>query len=218
MTKLSRDRLRILIIDDHVLLREALCAVLSKEASFEIVGWTEPEGALVGAKAVQPDIVLLAIASGSSDWSGLARQMLQGCPNARIVLFTSIDDEKLYGDALQLGVHGYLHKTLSAKGLLTALQLIAQGEQEVIKKSGVELEPNVRRRVAQYQPFTQACLSLKDREILRLASQGNSNKEIGFHLCWSEITIKRRMQEIYHKLQARDRAHAVAEALRSGLI
>src|ERR1051326_2385408 len=95
MLEHSYDFSRILIVDDHVLLREALCAVLSKEIDFEVVGWTSPEMAQSHAKALQPDVILFAIASGTTDWPGLARQLLRCCANARITIFTSVDDESL---------------------------------------------------------------------------------------------------------------------------
>jgi len=218
MLEQSSNFLRVFIVDNHMLLREALCTLLNKETSFEVVGWAAPEKAQTIATSLQPDIILLAIASGTTDWLGLAKQLTACCPHTRISMFTNVDDEHLLFDAVGMGIHGYLHKTVPASDMLAALRAIAQGKQVVIGQRAAELELNQRRRIANYQPSTPCGLSAKDIEILRLAAQGNSNKEIGEHLCWSEITIKRRMQEIYLKLQARDRAQAVAEALRWGLI
>ena len=218
MLEHSHEFLSVLIVDDHVLLREALCAVLNKETDFEVVGWTAPEGTLTLAKALQPDIILLAIASGTTDWLALAKQLLACCPNTRVTIFTNVDNEHLLFDAVRIGVHGYLHKMLSASDMLTALRSISQGKQVVIGQHIAKPELNRRRRMSSEQNSINVGLSAKDIEILRLAAQGNSNREIGVHLYWSEITIKRRMQEIYQKLQAKDRAQAVAEALRLGLI
>lgn len=214
----SHDFLNVLIVDDHVLLREVLCALLNKETDFEVVGWTAPEGAQALAKALQPDIILLVIASGTTNWLGLAKLLIGCCPDTRITIFTTVDDGNLLFDAVRMGVHGYLHKTLSASDMLSALRSISQGKQIVIGQPAAKLELNQRRRITNDQNSTHLGLSTKDIEILRLAAQGNSNKEIGVHLYWSEITIKRRMQEIYQKLQTKDRAQAVAEALRLGLI
>ncbi|HLW03679.1 MAG TPA: response regulator transcription factor [Ktedonobacterales bacterium] len=218
MLEKSLDCLRVLIIDDHVLLREALCAILSKEADFEVVGWTSPEMAQARAKALRPDVILFAIASETTDWPGLAKQLLGCCPASRITIFTSVDDENLLLDAIQAGVHGYLHKTVSVPDVLAALRSISQGGQAIMGRHAAKLELKCSRHAAHDQPAARAALNTKEVEILRLAAQGNSNKEIGISLYWSEITIKRKMQEIYQKLQARDRAHAVAEALRLGLI
>lgn len=217
MLEHSHEPLSILIVDDHVLLREALCMILNKETDFQVVEWIAPEGAQALAKALQPDIILLAIASGTTDWLGLAKHLLECCPNTRVTIFTNVDDENLLFNAIRMGVHGYLYKTLSACDMLSALRSIARGEQVVNGQRAAKWELNERRRIANNQRATSG-LSPKDIEILRLAAQGNNNREIGVHLYWSEITIKRRMQEIYQKLQAKDRAQAVAEALRLGLI
>lgn len=217
MLEHSYDPLRVLIVDDHVLLREALCTFLNNETGFQVVQWIAPEEAQALAKALQPDIILLAIASRTTDWIGLAKQLLGCCPNTRVTIFTNIDDENLLFDAIRMGVHGYLYKTLSAGEMLSALQSISHGEQVVNGHHAARLELNQRRRIANNQHATLG-LSPKDIEILRLAAQGNNNREIGAHLYWSEITIKRRMQEIYQKLHVKDRAQAVAEALRLGLI
>lgn len=218
MLEKSHDSLSVLIVDDHVLLREALCTVLNKENDFEVVGWTAPEEAVTLAKALQPDIILLAIASGATDWLGLAKQLLGFCPRTRVTIFTNTENENLLFDAVRLGVHGYLHKTLSPSDMVAALRSISQGKQIVIGRYAAMPELSQRRRISNGQNAFNGGLSTKDVEILRLAAQGNSNREIGVHLYWSEITIKRRMQEIYQKLQAKDRAQAVAEALRLGLI
>lgn len=218
MLEQSYDLLTVLIVDDHVLLREALCAILNKETDFEVVGSTTPEMAQSLAKVLQPDVILFAIASETTDWPGLAKQLLGCCPNTRITIFTSVDDANLLLDAVRAGVHGYLHKTLSVSDMLAALRSISQGERVVIGQHTAKLELKRKSHITPDQNPTRVSLSAKEAEILHLAAQGNTNREIGVYLYWSEITIKRKMQEIYQKLQAKDRAHAVAEALRLGLI
>ncbi len=196
MLEHKQDFLRVLIVDEHVLLREALCAFLNKEIDFEVVGWTAQDGAVALAKALQPDIIWLAVSTGTQEELGLAKQLLQMYPNTRVAIFTNVDNESLLFEAVRLGVHGYLYKTLSANEIVTALRAIYQGKRVLIGHHVTRPELNQRRQAATEQNALQVDLSTKDIEILRFVAQGNSNKEVGVHLHWSEITIKRRMQEI----------------------
>src|SRR5690349_4781554 len=124
MQEHSDNQIRVLVVDDHVLLREALCTLLNKEDDFEVVGWSGTrEAALRLARELQPDIVL-----GTTNGLDLAKQLQRSCPTTRFVIFTSVDDEELHFDAMPIGVHGYLQKTLSVGEMLTALRSVQQGE------------------------------------------------------------------------------------------
>ncbi len=219
MSERGNSRIRVLVVDDHVLLREAFCALLNKEDDFEVVGWAgTPGGALKLARALQPDIVLLDIALGTTNGLDLAKELRRSTPITRIVAFASVEDENLLFDAMRIGVHSYLQKTLSVSEILSALRFVHQGEQAVGEPHAATQVPNGITRNTREQNFAHLGLSAKDIEIMRFASQGYSNREIGSRLFLSEIAVKRKMQDIYYKLQVGDRAKAVAEAIRLGLI
>ncbi|HYU75231.1 MAG TPA: response regulator transcription factor, partial [Ktedonobacteraceae bacterium] len=120
--------------------------------------------------------------------------------------------------AIRIGVHGYLQKTLSIDNLRKALQAVQRGEHVLGEAQAVTQVVHEFHRLIDEQNRLNYGLSEKDVEVLRLASKGLTNKEIGKQLFWSEIQVKRKMQDVYRKLQVTDRAHAVAEAIHSGLI
>src|SRR6266852_3358666 len=106
--------IRILLVDDYVILRQGICALLSEEDDFEIVGEAGTEkAALMLAMELQPDIVLLDSSLGASSGLDVAKQLLRTCTDTRVVLLTGSNDERLLFDALRVGIHGYLQKTLS---------------------------------------------------------------------------------------------------------
>jgi DNA-binding NarL/FixJ family response regulator len=210
---------RVLIVDDHVILRQSICAMLNKESDFKVVGETGNEKAgLLLASELQPDIILLNTFLGTSNGLNTAKRLQHNCPKTRIVLFASPFDEKLLFDAIRIGVHGYLQKTLSFEDLLKALHAVQRGERVLGEANAITQVVNEFHRLTEEQSHLRWGLSKADVEIVRLASEGFTNKEIGTRLYWSEVQVKRKMQEIYRKLQVADRAQAVAQAMRHGLI
>jgi DNA-binding NarL/FixJ family response regulator len=212
-------RIRVLVVDDHPLMRGALQALLSEEEDFEVVGEAGTgNAALTLALELQPDIVLLDLFLGNFNGLDIVKQLQRGCPQTHIVVFTGFSREELLLDAIRVGVHGDLPKTLSHPELLSALRAVEQGERVIGETRAITQVLNEFNRLAQERNLARYGLSAKEIEIMRLASYGYSNKEIGSHIFWSEITVKRKMQDIYRKLQVSDRTQAVAEAMRLGLI
>lgn len=211
--------IRILLVDDHVILRQGICVMLKGESEFEIVGEAENEkAALALTRELQPDIVLLDTFLGTANGLDTAKQLLRSCPSTRIVLFAGSHDEKLLFDALRIGVHGYLQKTLSIDDLRRALHAVRRGERILGESQAITQMVIEFRRLTTEQTRLYSGLSMAELELVQLVSKGYTNKEIGKQLFWSEIQVKRKMQNIYRKLQVTDRTQAVAEAIRQGLI
>jgi DNA-binding NarL/FixJ family response regulator len=211
--------IRVLLVDDHAILRQGIRLMLSEEDDFEVVGeaGTGKEALNLTAQ-LQPDIVLLDIYLGASNGLDIAKQLQRLSPNSRIVIFTGFNDEELLFNAVRLGVHGYLQKTMSIDDLLSALRAVYQGERVLSEPRAVTQVLNEFNRITREQTRARSGLNTTEIEIVRLAAQGCSNKEIAMRQFWSEITVKRKMQDIYRKLQVADRAQAVAEVMRRGLI
>lgn len=211
--------IRVLIVDDHVILRQGLCFMLNEEDEFEVVGDAgNGKAAITLALELQPDIVLLDIFLGTSNGLDVAKQLLRSCPNTRIVLFSGFDDENLLFDAIRIGVHGYLQKTLSIDDLLSSLRAVHRGERVLGDPRAISQVLEEFHRLTKVQNRLRYKLNTTEIELVRLASEGRTNREIGTRLYWSEVQVKRKMQDIYRKLQVTDRAQAVAEAMRHGLI
>jgi DNA-binding NarL/FixJ family response regulator len=211
--------IRILIVDDHVILRQGIQVMLNEEEDFEVVGEAENEKAALSlALESKPDIVLVDMSLETSNGLATAKQLLRCAPNTRIVLFAGSNNEKLLFDAIRIGVHGYLQKTLSIDDLRRALRAIRCGERVLGESQAVTQVVIEFHRLAQEQDRLNRGLSLVEIDLLRFASNGYTNREIGKEVFWSEVQVKRKMQDIYRKLQVTDRAQAVAEAMRHGLI
>ncbi len=211
--------IRILVVADHVILRQGILVMLNKEDDFEVVGEAEDgKTALALTTQLNPDIVLVDITLQIASGLDIAQQLLRRSPNTRIVLFAGSNDEKLLFEALRIGVHGYLQKTLSIEDLRRALRAVQCGERVLGESQAVTQVAIEFHRLTREQNRLNRGIGTTEIKLLGFASKGYTNKEIGKQLFWSEIQVKRKMQEIYRKLQVTDRAQAVAEAMRQGLI
>jgi DNA-binding NarL/FixJ family response regulator len=211
--------IRVLIVDDHVILRQGICVMLNDERDFDVVGEVEDErAAVLLATELKPDIVLIDICLGTTNGLDIAKQLMRCCPDTHIVLFGGSNNDKLLFDALRIGVHGFLQKTLSIDDLRRSLRAVQSGER-VLGESQATTQVAIEfHRLTKEQNRLFRGISMAEVELVRLVSNGCTNKEIGQQLFWSEIQVKRKMQDIYRKLQVTDRAQAVAVAMRDGLI
>ena len=217
--QLAQTTIRILIVDDHEIVRKGLCAVLGEDESFEIVGQAGSGNlAVTLAMQLQPDIVLLDIVLGSYNGLDIAQQLQRACPETRIVILTGHKVEDHLFRAMRIGVHGYLQKAMPVSELLNALHAVHRGERVIGESRDATLVLGEFERLTKEQERVRSGLSDLEIELLRLVAKGCSNKEIAARQFWSEVTVKRKMQDIYRKLQVTDRAQAVADAVRMGLI
>ena len=215
----SGSMIRLLVVDDHEVVRRGLSAVLSAEQDFEVVGQAgSGNTAVLLARQLQPDIVLLDIFLGNANGLDIAQQLQRACPETRIVIFTGYMDDGHLFRAMRIGVHGYLQKALPVEELLAALRSVYRGERVVGEPRALTQILGEFERVTKEQERVRSGLSDLEIELIRLAAEGCSNKEIAARQFWSEVTVKRKMQDIYRKLQVTDRAQAVAEAMRMGFI
>lgn len=212
-------QIRVLVVDDHVLLRQGIREMLNKENGLEVIAEAEDEKVALSLNAkLKPDIVLVNVALDHFSGMNMAKQLLRSSPDTRVVLFAGSNDEKLLFEAVRIGVHGYLQKTLSIDDLRRALRAVYCGERVLGESNAVTQMVIEFHRLANEQNRLNWGLSSTEVECVKLAAQGWTNKEIGHQLFWSEVQVKRKMQDIYRKLQVTDRAQAVAEAMRHGLI
>ena len=219
MPEHSSDPIRVLIVDDHAILRQGISLMVNEENDIEIVGEAgNGKAALLLASELQPDIVLLDIFLGTSNGLDIAKQLLRSCPDTRIVLFSGFDEEDLLVEAVRIGVHGFLKKTLSIDDLVSALRAVQRGERVLGDPHAITKVLEEFHQLTKVHNRLLYKLNTTEIELVRLASEGCTNREIGTRLYWSEVQVKRKMQDIYRKLEVADRAQAVAEAMRHGLI
>ncbi len=219
IAKYKNAPIRVLVVDDHVILRQGIGVMLNQEDDFEVIGEAENEKAALSlTMELKPDIVLVDMFLETSSGLDTAKQLLRISPNTRIVLFAGSNDEKLLFEAIRVGVHGYLQKTLSIDDLRRALRAVHCGERVIGESQAVTQVVVEFHRLTKEQNRLKWGLDTKEIELMRLVSKGCTNREIGRQVYWSEVQVKRKMQDIYRKLQVSDRAQAVAEAMRHGLI
>jgi DNA-binding NarL/FixJ family response regulator len=203
--------IRILVVDDHPIVREGLVAVLEDQPDFEVVGSVgAAEEAIPQIERLKPDVVLLDLElSGMSGVEAIP----QLTPAARVIVFTAYDsDERVFG-ALRAGASGYLLKGATAEEIARAIRVVQRG--------GSYLEPRVAAKVlAQVGSGSRpsSALSAREREVLRLVADGLSNKQVAHTLAITERTVKFHMTSIFNKLGAENRAQATALAIQRGLL
>jgi DNA-binding NarL/FixJ family response regulator len=205
--------IRILVIDDHPVVREGLVASLEDDPEFEVVGAAGSlDEALPAVSARRPDVILLDLELPRVD--GLAAIPILGGthPDARILILTAYDtDERVLG-AIRSGARGYLLKGATLSEIARAIRAVHAGE--------TYLEPRIAGKVvAELRPGRKSgTLSRREREVLRLVAGGQSNKQIAQALGITERTVKFHVASVLNKLGAENRAQAVALAGQRGLI
>jgi DNA-binding NarL/FixJ family response regulator len=210
--------IRVLIADDHAIVRQGIRSMLANVDGIQVVGEAEDSpSTLQLARGLAPDVILLDIRMPGSSGIQVAQLLRKILPTVKVLILTTYQSDDYLVEAVEAGVMGYLLKDISREDLLTAIQRVYEGHHLL---GQTQLDRVLTHFQAQtYLPKRYAfSLSEEDVQILRLMAEGCSNREIGERQFWSEITVKRKIQQIFKKLDVRDRAQAVAEAFRDGLL
>ncbi len=209
-------KVRIVIIDDHKIVRRGLRSILEQDESFEVMGEASngSQGLLLISQ-LKPDIALIDIRLNSMSGIDLCRSTSKLSPDTKVIILTAYLDGNLIHQALQAGVKGYLLKDAEQMDLINRIHRVLNGE--------LVFDPRVTTSLAKYAirhppQENDVLLSGRDVEILRLIAQGMTNAEIADILLLSPATVKDYVRNITNKLGARNRVEAVTKAVRSGLI
>jgi len=214
----SWEPIRILIVDDHPVVRHGLRNLLSAHPDFEIIAEAEDGAQVLPLLAAHNiDIVLLDIQMKGQSGIDVAGRVIRSYPQVKIIILTTYDDHSYVEQALEAGVHGFLLKSASHETLPDSIRAVVRGER-LISPSLVSNVLTNYQKLAQEQAKREAGLSAEDLKILTRISEGTNNKMIAEEFYWSEATVKRRVQEILEKLGVSNRAQAIAEAVRRGWI
>jgi DNA-binding NarL/FixJ family response regulator len=211
--------IRVLVVDDHPVVRAGLCGMLAAEPGVEVVGEaSSAAGAAAAARAHDPDVVLMDLRMPDGDGVRATSLVLAERPQCRIVVLTTFDNEADILRAVEAGASGYLLKDASREELVRAIRAAADG--------GTALAPSVAAKlVARLRPAGGAGgsagpggLSPREIEVLGLVSTGSTNAEIGRALFISEATVKTHLLRAFGKLGVSDRTAAVTAAIRRGIL
>jgi len=210
------ERIRILIVDDHAVVREGLRALIDARPDMELVGEAvDGVEAVQKARFLQPDVILLDLVMPRKGGIEAIDEIKEESPSARILVLTSFaEDDKVF-PAIKAGALGYLLKDSSAQELLEAIRDVYQGEPT--------MHPTIARKlIRELQrppdlPPTEEPLTEREVEVLRFVAQGLSNQEIADRLVISERTVRTHVTNILGKLHLANRTQAALYALREGL-
>jgi DNA-binding NarL/FixJ family response regulator len=204
--------IRILIADDHPVVRSGLRALLASQSDFEVVSEAENgEAAVALFTSHAPDVILMDLQMPVLDGLTAIQQIHALQPGARILVLTTYDTDSDIMPALEAGATGYLLKDAPPEELFRAVRGAARGE--------VTLAPGVAEKMTRrLMAASNNTLSMREIEVLELASRGNSNKDIADKLHITEATVKSHFVHIFNKLGATDRTSAVTIALKQKII
>ena len=220
---MSGEAIRIVVADDHEVVRAGFAALLDTQPDFTVLGTASDGGEAVRVcRDLKPDVVLMDVRMPSLDGIEATRQLAgTGESGPRVLILTTFDLDEYVFDALRAGASGFLLKDVTAERLFDAVRVVAAGE--------ALLAPAVTRRLisefTRLRPVTEAVpsaalgvLTPRETEVLRLVAEGLSNPEVAQRLVVTEETVKTHVSRVLNKLGLRDRTQAVVTAYESGLV
>ncbi|HTU85927.1 MAG TPA: response regulator transcription factor [Solirubrobacteraceae bacterium] len=215
------DPIRILVVDDHAVVREGLRAFLALQDGFEIVGEAaDGEEALEQAAALDPDVILMDLVMPNRDGVSAMRELRDRNAHSRVIVLTSfLDDDRLL-PALEAGAAGYLLKNSQPAELARAVRAAHAGEAIIDPTAAARLVSALSNADHARHPATSAFdqLTKRERDVLELIANGRSNKRIALELGISEKTVKAHVGRVLAKLGVSDRTQAAVLAVQGGLV
>lgn len=204
----------VFLVDDHKVVCEGLRRMLESEPDLCVVGEAQSgEQALTQMHNIAADVVLLDVRLGGIDGIDVLRKLKASRPDLKVIMLTSYGDEYL-GASIEAGANGYLLKRANRQELIQAIHEAVEGGAPLDS----QVTPSLLHKLREHYILLGAPLSPREREVLELVATGLGNKEIALKLGVVETTVKNHMTSILQRLDASDRAHAVAIALRKGWI
>ncbi|GAP06690.1 two component transcriptional regulator, LuxR family [Anaerolinea thermolimosa] len=208
--------IRILIADDHPVIREGLSAMLSRVPGFEVAGEArDGKEAMDMALRLKPDIVLMDLRMPGMDGVEAMRMIHLQCETIRFIILTVYDNDEYIFEGIRAGASAYLLKDVSRETLIQAIREVYSGQSLLHPQITRKLLDHVSGGAGKEQ---NSLLTERELEILQMMASGASNKEIARGLSISSHTVKTHVSNIYQKLEVSDRAEAVAKALREGIL
>lgn len=216
-TASSETPIRVLIVDDHMIVRQGLQLIFETEGNVEVVG--EAENGRIGADLaaeLEPDIILMDLQMPEMDGLSAVKAILAEKPESKIIILTTFNEDELMYKCLQAGAKGFLLKDTGRAALMHTIEAAMRGEtllnQEVMQKLLA---------FSQAKPASaevQDVLSQRELEVLRAAAEGGTNQQIALQLGISERTVRAHLTSVYNKFGVSSRGAAIAQAAQLGLL
>ena len=207
---------RVLLVDDHAVVRQGLCMFLGLDPDIEVVGEAgDGKEAVERARALRPDVVLMDMLMPVVDGVAATREIRASLPATQVLALTSVlEDDSVIG-AVQAGAVGYLLKDTQADALCAAIRAAADGKVQLAPEAAARLVREVR---IPTQSTETPALTAREQDVLALVARGRSNREIARELVIAEKTVKTHVSAILTKLDLRSRTQAALYAVQQGLV
>lgn len=213
----TADAIKVLIVDDHAVVRESLAMALDREADIEVVSTAaDATGALAAMKTVTADVAVVDYVLDGLDGIGLASEMHKRVPEMKVLILTSADDDRVLVAAMEAGCAGFLTKGQPLDDVVHAVRTAASGEPVVTTGLLLRLLPQLQRRSQLRSTVTE--LTDRENEVLKLMAGGATNHVIAQELYLSLHTVRNHVQNVLRKLNAHSKLEAVAIAVKTGII
>ena len=216
------ERIKVLIADDHRVVREGLAAILKTKENIVVVGEAQDgQEAVEKASSLMPDVILMDVSMPRMSGVEATRQIKRTFPHVGIIALTMYDEQQYIFDLVRAGATGYLLKDTDSAQIVAAIRAVYRGESlihpSVASKILAEFSLLAQKK-GKKPSWVEHDLSEREITVLKLVTEGKTNKEIANALDLSEKTVKNHVRNIFHKLQVYDRTQAAILAIRKGLI
>jgi len=210
--------IRLMLVDDHRMLREGLRRSLEEEGFYVVGEAADGEAAVRLVPAAKPDVILMDVSMPDMDGVEATKRILQNSPEQRVVMLTMHADKDLIDQAIKAGAVGYLTKDCSIDEVIDAVRMAANGETALSPALAKTMLTEVRKIDEKAAREEDRLVTKREEEVLQLIADGCSTPEVAQKLYISQKTVKNHLASIYQKLDARDRTQAVLQAVRMGIV
>ncbi|MFC1910054.1 response regulator [Chloroflexota bacterium] len=211
------DKIKIMVVDDHAILREGIRALLGLEEDIVIIGEaSEGNEAVIKARELNPDIIIMDIAMPGLDGLEATRLIKKKNPKVKVLILTQHDNKEYIISTIKAGATGYVPKRALGSELVTAIRAVHKGESFLYPSAAMTLIEEYRSQTLKIDPYDS--LTAREREVLKLIAEGRTSKEIAAMLYLSLKTILAHRSRIMEKLNIHNRTELIKFAMRKGLV
>lgn len=211
------DRIRILVVDDHAIMRDGIRALLNLHDDIEVIGEaSEGKEAVEKAQELMPDVVIMDIAMPGMDGLEATRRIRKKSPKMKVLVLTQHDNKEYILSVIKAGASGYVPKRALGSELVSAIRAVQQGDSFLYPSAATALIEDYLQQAKEEEPYDQ--LTAREREILKLIAEGHTSREIADMLFLSLKTVLGHRAKIMEKLNLHNRAELIKYAMRKGLV
>jgi two-component system, NarL family, response regulator NreC len=211
------DKIRLLVVDDHAIMRDGIRALLSLHNDLEIAGEAaEGQEAINKASELSPDVIIMDISMPGMDGLEAIRRIIKQNPKSRVLVLTQHDDREYILSAIKAGAAGFMPKRALGSELVSAIRSVYKGESFLYPSAATALIKDYQQQARSGEPYDQ--LTPREREILKLIAEGHTSREIADLLIISPKTVMGHRSKIMEKLGLRNRTELIKYAMRKGML